>query len=88
MPVRKKWTKEHYPRGPKLNEGLHRKTGAVEARQDLVISCINAAPGYTFKTTSIKNSVSLLENRADPPYFSATAAMEGSPIPRPLRRVE
>lgn len=36
---------------------------------------------YTLKTTSTKNSISLLENRAGPPYFSATAAMEGSPIP-------
>ena len=56
-----------------------------------VLACVQPFSSffhYTFRTTSTKNSVSLLENRADPLYFSATTAMDASPIPRPSCLVE
>ncbi len=43
---------------------------------------------YIFIITSTKNSLSLLLTCTEPPYFSAAAAMEISPVPLPLCLVE
>lgn len=43
---------------------------------------------YIFSTMSTKNSVSLLDAFAEPPYFSAAAVIAESPIPFPLFFVE
>lgn len=55
--------------------------------QNKVNPRVHFAP-YIFNTMSTKNSVPLLEAFAEPPYFSAVAAMAESPIPFPLRFVE